>query len=165
VQQATRLILIGYLIGVIMDRSDILDDGEEVLCTANAYENDTSLESGTLVCTDDSVIFSSDRDITHIDVRRIDAFEFSEPEYPLKFLWGAILASIGVLLWVVSSNWQGDIPSFLPDLGLVITVIGFVILIVGILFRRATLKLHTGATSFEFTSRDSSLREFPSNLE
>ena len=147
-----------------MDLSGYLSDGEGPLCTATVYEDDTSLEKGTLACTTKRVIYLNGENVKDIDINRIDAFEFREPEYPEKFSLGILPGSGGFLLWTFVEQGNNDLPEVLGNVGLILVAIGIVVVLAGYFFRRSSLKIHTGATSFEFTSRDSSIQAFPANL-
>jgi hypothetical protein len=114
-------------------------------------------DEGDLVCTNSRLVFSKGSEIIDISRDSIDSMEYEPPKYDMDYLYtGLIFMGIGLAGFFVEVVIDEGIAA---ALGGIMAFAGLVVILVGFLYRRSSLKIHTAKKSFEFESNNQDLEE------
>ena len=136
-----------------MELKDYVFDKETVHERAEVYQGEDSVTGkGTLACTSRRVVFVSGKDATDISINNVTAMEYSKKRYPRSYVVAfggfAVLAGILFLLGDTANVEIAMVGAMASALVSVSTVI------LGLVLRRASLRIHTPSKTFNFTSQD-----------
>lgn len=134
-----------------MDVSDYISSEEHVLAEVDIHDDPYALffsgVDGTLVCTEQRIVYVSGKEVTDVSINRVDSFQYHAPTMPKTYLYSGIGAFIFAILDVY--------PDFTPFA----YVVGLVLIATAYWLRTSTLSLHTPSETYEFQSRDDDLVE------
>ena len=135
-----------------MELSDYVFDKETVHEQAQVYQGEESMTGkGTLACTSRRVVFVSGKEATDISINNVTAMEYSAKRYPQSYLYTALGFLALALVLVVAEQAVPAVPS---GTSVGAAVISLLILVIGLVLRRASLRIHTPNKTFNFTSRN-----------
>lgn len=134
-----------------MDVREYISRDERVLAEVDIHEDPYALffsgVEGTLVCTEQRIVYVSGKEVTDVSINRVDSFQYLAPTMPKTYLYSGIGALIIAILEVY------------PDLTPLAFVVGPVLIATAYWLRTSTLSLHTPSETYEFQSRDDDLVE------
>ena len=134
-----------------MDVRDYINSGERVIVEVDIHEDPYALFfsgiDGTLVCTEQRIVYVSGKEVTDVSINRVDSFQYHAPTMPKTYVY----SGIGALLFAILDIY--------PDLTPLGYLVGPVLIVTAYWLRTSTLSLHTPSETFEFQSRDDDLVE------
>jgi hypothetical protein len=143
-----------------MKLKDYLLEGESIIRQVEAFDSADAVSDtrkGTLACTPNRVVYVQGDDVIDISLNGVNSIEYSGPSYPRNYLYsGGFFALLAILSWISGSVL--DSGPDLTGLAVICGVIGVVTLGWGLFVRRATIKLRTPNKTYEFASKDNSLK-------
>lgn len=149
-----------------MNVSDYVQDSEKTLVTTavERIKPSSVAGEGQLVCTDSRVAFIQDGNalapdrVTDISRESITAVDYTGPTLLNAYIGiGMGLLALAAFAFLIAS------PLGIPEiLALIPALLGFGLLLVGVLRRHASVRFRTSAQTYEFTGSDtSSLEKVP----
>ncbi|WP_323190887.1 hypothetical protein [Halostella sp. PRR32] len=143
-----------------MDLDNYTKDTEDIVVESSAYEGKDAISNdkkGTLACTTNRLVFTRDKKVVDISLNAINSVEYKLPSYPEEYLnYGLIELLIGLILYSLSDRIPMGIGE---ELGLFVIVIAGITFILGLLFRRRVLYLHTPNKTYSFATKDASIEQ------
>jgi len=134
-----------------MDVHDYVSKDERVLAEVDIHDDPYALffsgVDGTLVCTEQRIVYVSGKEVIDVSINRVDSFQYEAPTMPKAYLY----SGIGALLFAILDIY--------PDLNPFCYVIAPVLIATAYWLRTSTLSLHTPSETFKFQSRDDDLVE------
>lgn len=134
-----------------MNVQDYLNNREQIVEEATIQDDPyalfTSGGAGTLVCTNNRLVYVEGKDVIDLSINRVDSFEYRAPEMPKTYLYAGIGGLALAAVFLLSE------PVYFP----LTAVVGIVLLLVAYWLRTSTLKIHTSSGQHEFQSRNDDL--------
>lgn len=134
-----------------MDVQEYLKNSEQIIEEATVrndpYALFTSGGAGTLVCTENRLVYVEGKDVVDLSIHNVDSFEYRAPEMPRTYLYAGIGALAVAAIFLLSESVYFPLTA----------VIGGVLLLVAYWLRTSTLVVHTSSSRHEFQSRDDDL--------
>jgi len=147
-----------------MDVQDYLKEQEKQLATASVDQITPTpplFGQGTIICTDSRLVFDTAQSVTDIRLESISEVDYSPPSYlNIWTLLGVLTAFISIPLWfgIVAIP---QIPSIAQIGSLVVFLVGFLLVIVGVVRAKATLVIKTGQSKYRFRGDQTDVSELP----
>jgi len=143
-----------------MNIEDYIKNSEKVVTKSSAYDGKEALSNekkGTIACTTNRLVFTRNKKVIDISLSEVNSVEYRLPTYPEEYLnYGVIGLAIGVILYLFS----GEIPVGIgEEIGMLAIGASILIFMIGILFRRRVLQLHTPNKTYTFATKDSSIEQ------
>ncbi|WP_135363567.1 hypothetical protein [Halosimplex halophilum] len=147
-----------------MDAEDYLKKQESRLVTIEVDQTKPVppyTGSGKIVCSDSRLVFDTAQSITDIRLDSISEIDYSPPSYLNGLTRYGMLAIIaGAILWLLLSVIS-QIPSGTEMVAFLPISIGVVLVILGILFAKASLVIKTDQSTYRFRGDDSEISKLP----
>lgn len=144
-----------------MELESYLARNESATKKVEAFESAEAISDnrkGMLACTPNRVVYVQGDDVIDISLNGVDSIEYSAPSYPSKYLYlgggFCLLALLGIVVDYVAES----LPDLMP-FAVVLAVTGIGILGVGLFLKRSTIKFRTPNTTYEFASKDGTLKD------
>ncbi|WP_058364892.1 hypothetical protein [Haloparvum sedimenti] len=154
-----------------MKLNEYLVEEEFVTAKVGAFANPDAVgesNKGTLACTPYRLVYVNGSDVTDISFQGVNSIEYSEPQYPQRYLnWGLAGIFGGLLIAAFGILVDGGIPipnSAMWILSSIFVLAGVGVLVQGYLLRRGSLDVHTPNKTYTFTSDEDGLAEIGHTL-
>ncbi len=143
-----------------MDINEYLVENEKVVTETSVFNGREAIaenKKGNIACTTNRLIFAGGNEVIDISLSEVNSVQYKLPSYPDNF------ASAGVAGLVIgaSSYFLHQLLNIeIAEIIAMISVsIGLIILLLGLLFRRRVLHIHTPNISYTFSGKDESLEQ------
>jgi hypothetical protein len=114
-------------------------------------------DEGDLICTNSRVVFSKGSEVIDISRDSIDSMEYEPPKYDMNYFYSGLVFLIIGFCGMIGGIVVNEEP--LVWFSALSGVVGLGIVLVGFLYRRSSLKIHTPKRTFEFESNNQDLVE------
>jgi hypothetical protein len=143
-----------------MNTEDYIKNSEKVVAKSSAYDGKEALSNekkGTIACTTNRLVFIRKKKAIDVSLSAVNSVEYKLPSYPEENLnYGVIGLAIGMIFHLFSNEMPLGIGE---EIGLLAIGASILIFLIGFLFRRRVLQLHTPNKTYTFATKDSSVEQ------